>query len=109
MAVERVHQNLPRLGWAELLAPTPRQDGDGGLRFISLCFCSDTARPQGGAVADASNTTFADGKTAVYPNTLTASSSTKEGAGRVSWVVSVVGGLVWADNSADGAGQGSVK
>ena len=86
----------------------------GGLRFISPAsgtretVCASTAtRPRHmGALLF---TAFADAKTADYQSILTVSSSTKEEAGRVYWVLSAVGGIVWAGIFADRAGQGSVK
>lgn len=35
--------------------------------------------------------------------------STGEKAGRVYWDLSVLGGIVWVDNFADGTGEGSFK
>lgn len=35
--------------------------------------------------------------------------STREKAGRVYWDLSVLGGIEWVDNFADGTGEGSFK
>lgn len=42
-------------------------------------------------------------------STVTVFTSTREKAGKVYWDLSVLGGIVWVDNFADGAGEGCFK